>query len=159
MWVATVGRTIADNMHRRALTSAGTGAGESRHRGEGCPRRPGRGIQEKEVTIASVLRDQAGYDTSLIGKWHLGHGDPSLLPLNHGFDTFIGHTGGCIDFFTMTYGIIPDWYNGSQHVSENGSRQIDRYWGGRVFASAAHTRTRTKHRPRAGGWDDEGGQT
>ena len=79
-----------------------------------------KGIQEKEVTIASVLRDQAGYDTSLIGKWHLGHGDPSLLPLNHGFDTFIGHTGGCIDFFTMTYGIIPDWYNGSQHVSENG---------------------------------------
>lgn len=78
------------------------------------------GIQEHETTIAEVLRDEAGYDTALIGKWHLGHGDESLLPLNHGFDTFIGHTGGCIDFFTMTYGIIPDWYHGSQHVSENG---------------------------------------
>ncbi|MDF1826200.1 MAG: sulfatase-like hydrolase/transferase [Verrucomicrobiales bacterium] len=78
------------------------------------------GIQAHETTIAEVLRDKAGYDTALIGKWHLGHGDESLLPLNHGFDTFIGHTGGCIDFFTMTYGIIPDWYNGSQHVSENG---------------------------------------
>ncbi len=78
------------------------------------------GIQDDETTIAEVLRDEAGYDTALIGKWHLGHGDDSLLPLAHGFDQFIGHTGGCIDFFTMTYGIIPDWYNGSQHVSENG---------------------------------------
>lgn len=79
-----------------------------------------RGIQPHETTIAEILRDRAGYDTALIGKWHLGHGDESLRPLNHGFDTFIGHTGGCIDFFTMTYGIIPDWYHGSQHVSENG---------------------------------------
>ena len=79
-----------------------------------------RGIRPHETTIAEVLRDQAGYDTALIGKWHLGHGDANLLPISHGFDTFIGHTGGCIDFFTMTYGIIPDWYHGSQHVSENG---------------------------------------
>lgn len=78
------------------------------------------GIQPHETTIAEILRDEGGYDTGLIGKWHLGHGNESLLPLHHGFDTFIGHTGGCIDFFTMTYGIIPDWYNGSQHVSENG---------------------------------------
>jgi len=79
-----------------------------------------RGIQPGETTIAEVLRDRGGYDTALIGKWHLGHGDANLLPINHGFDTFIGHTGGCIDFFTMTYGLIPDWYHGSQHVSENG---------------------------------------
>ncbi len=79
-----------------------------------------RGIRPHETTIAEVLRDQADYDTALIGKWHLGHGDANLLPINHGFETFIGHTGGCIDFFTMTYGIIPDWYHGSQHVSENG---------------------------------------
>ena len=78
------------------------------------------GIQRGETTIASVLRDRGGYDTSLIGKWHLGHGNDALLPLAHGFDHFIGHTGGCIDFFTMTYGIIPDWYHGSEHVSENG---------------------------------------
>lgn len=79
-----------------------------------------RGIQPHETTIAEMLRDEAGYDTALIGKWHLGHGNANLLPVSHGFETFIGHTGGCIDFFTMTYGIIPDWYHGSQHVSENG---------------------------------------
>lgn len=79
----------------------------------------GRGIQAGETTIAEVLRD-AGYDTALIGKWHLGHGDEKFLPVNHGFEKFIGHTGGCIDFFTMTYGIIPDWYHQTEHVPENG---------------------------------------
>lgn len=78
------------------------------------------GIREHETTIAEVLRDEADYDTALIGKWHLGHGGPHLLPLAHGFDFFIGHTGGCIDYFTMTYGVLPDWYHGSQHISENG---------------------------------------
>lgn len=79
-----------------------------------------RGIHSDETTIATVLRDQAGYDTALIGKWHLGHGAPSFLPVNHGFDLFRGHTGGCIDYFTMTYGKIPDWYHGLDLVSENG---------------------------------------
>lgn len=77
------------------------------------------GIQPGETTIAERLRD-AGYGTSLIGKWHLGHGEKSLLPTRHGFDSFIGHTGGCIDFFTMTYGVIPDWYHQEEYVSENG---------------------------------------
>ncbi len=79
-----------------------------------------RSIQTSETTIAELLHDEAGYDTALIGKWHLGHGQEEMLPHHHGFDTFIGHTGGCIDFFTMTYGIIPDWYHGSEQVTENG---------------------------------------
>ena len=77
------------------------------------------GIQPGETTIAQVL-GESGYHTGLIGKWHLGHGDKSLLPTRHGFDRFIGHTGGCIDFFTMTYGIIPDWYHQEEIVRENG---------------------------------------
>lgn len=77
------------------------------------------GIQKGETTVATKLRD-SGYDTALIGKWHLGHGSKDLLPTRHGFDSFIGHTGGCIDFFTMTYGVIPDWYHQEVHVSENG---------------------------------------
>lgn len=77
-------------------------------------------IKKHETTIAGWLRSKAGYETALIGKWHLGHGSTDLLPPNRGFDFFCGHTGGCIDFFTMTYGIIPDWYHGTKHVSENG---------------------------------------
>jgi len=80
---------------------------------------PDRGIQPGEPTFAQELRD-AGYHTALIGKWHLGHAKKSFLPIHHGFDTFIGHTGGCIDYFTMTYGNRPDWYHQQKHVSENG---------------------------------------
>ena len=79
-----------------------------------------RGIQADEITIARWLSQHAGYDTALIGKWHLGHGSQALMPLQHGFGTFRGHTGGCIDYFTMTYGKIPDWWNDQQLVSENG---------------------------------------
>ena len=73
-----------------------------------------RGIQQGETTIAQVL-GEAGYETALIGKWHLGHGDKKMLPLSHGFQKFVGHTGGCIDFFTMRYGIKQDWYHGNEH--------------------------------------------
>lgn len=73
-----------------------------------------RGIQKGETTIASVLGG-AGYETALIGKWHLGHGAKKMLPVSHGFQKFIGHTGGCIDFFTMRYGIQQDWYHGDKH--------------------------------------------
>lgn len=78
-----------------------------------------KGIRPEEATIATALQG-AGYHTALIGKWHLGHGDASFLPTRHGFDHFVGHTGGCIDFFSMTYGITPDWYHQETHVPENG---------------------------------------
>ncbi len=78
-----------------------------------------RGIRPGETTIAEVLR-QNGYATGLIGKWHLGHGSRDFLPTQHGFDMFRGHTAGCIDYFTMTYGVQPDWYHNNRLVSENG---------------------------------------
>lgn len=68
-----------------------------------------RGIRSHETTYMHHLRDR-GYQTSLIGKWHLGHGDKSFWPTRHGFQTFFGHTGGCVDFFTLQYGNRPDWY-------------------------------------------------
>ena len=78
-----------------------------------------RGIQNGETTIARRLSD-AGYRTALIGKWHLGHGDSRFLPTRHGFDSFYGHTGGCVDFFTMRYGNTPDWYRNEELVDVTG---------------------------------------
>lgn len=78
-----------------------------------------RGLRAHETTIAARLRS-AGYHTALLGKWHLGHGEQSFLPVHHGFDLFRGHTGGCIDYFTMTYGRTNDWYHNTTIVPRNG---------------------------------------
>jgi arylsulfatase A-like enzyme len=78
-----------------------------------------RGIRPGETTYVEKL-GQAGYQTALVGKWHLGHGREEFWPTNHGFDSFFGHTGGCVDFFTLKYGNLPDWYRGQSLVETDG---------------------------------------
>ncbi|MBL8229500.1 MAG: sulfatase [Bryobacterales bacterium] len=46
------------------------------------------GLPAGEVTIAEALKP-AGYATSCIGKWHLGH-TPRFLPRTQGFDEYYG---------------------------------------------------------------------
>ena len=46
------------------------------------------GINSQETTLAEMLKAQ-GYKTAIFGKWHLVH-HPEFLPMNHGFDEFIG---------------------------------------------------------------------
>ena len=78
-----------------------------------------RGIEPTAFTLGDLFASH-GYATAAIGKWHLGHGDPSFHPLRHGFQIFRGHTGGCIDYFTMTYGRTNDWYENESLVPKNG---------------------------------------
>ncbi|MFG0335439.1 MAG: sulfatase, partial [Maioricimonas sp. JB049] len=47
-----------------------------------------KGLHPDEVTIAEVLK-QAGYATTIIGKWHLGD-QPEFLPTRQGFDSYFG---------------------------------------------------------------------
>lgn len=77
------------------------------------------GIHKSEITLPQVLR-KVNYQTALIGKWHLGHGDAAFSPLQHGFDYFYGHTAGCVDYFTMDYGNTPDWYRNDRLLDETG---------------------------------------
>lgn len=77
-----------------------------------------RGIHSGEVTLAQQFKSK-GYATALIGKWHLGHGKP-FLPIHHGFDFFLGHTGGAIDFWTHRWGYIPDWYRNGELIEQKG---------------------------------------
>ena len=46
------------------------------------------GLPSSEYTIAELLRDN-GYNTGMVGKWHLGH-KYEFLPLQQGFDFFYG---------------------------------------------------------------------
>jgi len=45
-------------------------------------------LNPEEETIAKLLKN-SGYKTGMIGKWHLGSTVP-YLPLNYGFDEFLG---------------------------------------------------------------------
>lgn len=46
------------------------------------------GLPATEITIAKLLK-QRGYQTAIIGKWHLGS-LPQYLPTRHGFDYYYG---------------------------------------------------------------------
>ncbi len=61
---------------------------------------PAYGLSPEVPTIARLLK-RAGYDTALVGKWHLGF-KPEFSPLRHGFDEFFGIKGGGADYFTHT---------------------------------------------------------
>ena len=78
-----------------------------------------RGIRKNEATYVERL-NRVGYQTALVGKWHLGHGSHEFWPTKHGFDSFFGHTGGCVDFFTLDYSNRPDWYRNRQLVDTDG---------------------------------------
>ncbi|MGJ8653732.1 MAG: sulfatase family protein [Opitutaceae bacterium] len=46
------------------------------------------GMPSSEITIAEMLKEQ-GYQTAMVGKWHLGH-LPEFLPTAQGFDFYYG---------------------------------------------------------------------
>ncbi len=57
----------------------------------------GIGVPFDVETLPEVLRAQ-GYETALVGKWHLG--DPPLHnPMAHGYDHFFGILPGGVDYF------------------------------------------------------------
>ena len=56
------------------------------------------GLPPSHPTLPSLLRDH-GYQTWLIGKWHLG-APPAFGPLRSGYDHFLGFYQGAADYFT-----------------------------------------------------------
>jgi len=65
------------------------------------------GLPTDERTLPQALK-QAGYQTSMVGKWHLGHADTKYWPQNRGFDHFYGNLVGEVDYFTKLRGGIVD---------------------------------------------------
>lgn len=55
------------------------------------------GLPPDHPTLPSILR-AAGYQTALVGKWHLGF-PPSYGPLKSGYDHYYGIRGGAADYF------------------------------------------------------------
>ncbi|WP_082616878.1 sulfatase [Massilia sp. Root418] len=80
------------------------------------------GLPPEHPTLPSLLK-KAGYNTALVGKWHLGS-LPNFGPLKSGYDSFYGNYGGAIDYFTHKPGVGPDvkedLYEGEVAVHEVG---------------------------------------
>jgi len=80
------------------------------------------GLPPEHPTLPSLLRD-AGYQTALIGKWHLG-APPSYGPLKSGYQHFFGNHGGVVDYFTHKPGVgeqVPrDLFEGDEPVVRDG---------------------------------------
>ncbi|MBN4051749.1 arylsulfatase [Parvibaculum lavamentivorans] len=52
---------------------------------------------------------EVGYQTSLVGKWHLGFRDRAYLPTSRGFDSFYGHLTGGIGYWDHAHAGRLDW--------------------------------------------------
>jgi arylsulfatase A-like enzyme len=83
--------------------------------------RPGAkwGLPLQERTLASALHD-AGYETAITGKWHLGEFDRAYLPTARGFDHQYGHYFGALDYFTHIRDGVHDWYRDDKELKEEG---------------------------------------
>jgi len=60
------------------------------------------GLPVGHPTLPSLLK-KAGYQSALIGKWHLGR-LPDFGPLQSGYDYFYGFRSGAVDYFTHKSG-------------------------------------------------------
>ncbi len=77
------------------------------------------GLATDEFLLPQALK-KAGYQTAIVGKWHLGHADRKYWPSQRGFDYSYGPLIGEIDHFThKSHGVV-DWYKNNKRISEPG---------------------------------------
>ena len=76
------------------------------------------GLPPEQVTLPSILQEH-GYETALIGKWHLGQ-LPKFGPLKSGYDKFWGFRTGAVDYFTHEGAFGPDLWDGGVAIEESG---------------------------------------
>ena len=77
------------------------------------------GLQLEERTLAQALRE-AGYETAIVGKWHLGEFQEGYRPTNRGFDHQYGLWFGNVDYFTHKRGDQLDWHRNDQPCDDQG---------------------------------------
>ncbi|WP_165250756.1 arylsulfatase B [Paludisphaera soli] len=77
------------------------------------------GLPLDERTLPQALRE-AGYETAIAGKWHLGHFRPEYLPTRRGFDHQYGHYNGALDYDTHERDGGHDWHRDDRENRDAG---------------------------------------
>ena len=77
------------------------------------------GLPTDERLLPQALKE-AGYDTAIVGKWHLGHADLAYWPKQRGFDYQYGPMIGEIDYFTHLIHGVNDWFVNNEPLYEEG---------------------------------------
>ena len=77
------------------------------------------GLPLKYKIMPQFFKD-AGYQTALSGKWHLGMFSDEYLPRNRGFDSTYGHLGGGIGYFDHAVAGRMDWHRNGEILYEDG---------------------------------------
>lgn len=77
------------------------------------------GLPLEERTLPAALKE-AGYETAIAGKWHLGHFKPEYLPTHRGFDHQYGHYNGALDYFTHERDGGFDWHRDDKVSRDEG---------------------------------------
>lgn len=91
----------------------------------------GIGLSQDEVLIPQVLKQSpVPYITGCFGKWNIGFAAGSR-PTERGFDEFIGHASGNMDYYHYQYRGKHDLYEGFNELHRDGTYASD------LFADAA----------------------
>ena len=91
----------------------------------------GVGLNPREILIPQILRTApVPYATGCFGKWNIGFAAGSR-PTERGFDEFIGHASGNLDYYHHIYGGKHDLYEGTTELHRDGQYATD------LFADAA----------------------
>lgn len=99
-----------------------------------------RGLSPDALLLPEVLKSR-GYATGLFGKWHLGY-PKETFPTRQGFDEFIGHLAGNIDYFHhVDRRLNPDLWNRETLFKD------PRYFTGLIAGEAAAFVDRHRQKP------------
>jgi arylsulfatase A len=91
----------------------------------------GVGLAQSEILIPQVLKQGASpYATGCFGKWNIGFA-PGSRPTERGFDEFVGHASGNMDYFRHNYRDRHDLYSDVTELHREGEYSTD------LFADAA----------------------